>query len=146
MSEYTPIEPHLGRLNILQLLNVLKGSQADHTKGPEYVAGYDDMRAEAIGELSLMWHSAQIATNAINEKLSADLADLDKQADRIERSGRPLSVLAGHARAIAAVSDELDALEEIDESNNAEHRATIARLIGRLADLDAALDDLADEI
>ncbi len=146
MTEYTPIEPQLGRLNILQLLNVIKGSQADHTKGPEYVAGYDDMRTEAIGELSLMWHSAQIATNAINKQLAADLADLDQHAERIERSGRPLSVLADHARAIAAVADDLDALEENDESDNAEHRAAIARLIGRLADLDAALDDLADEI
>lgn len=146
MTNHTPIEPHLGRLNILALLNVIKGSQADPAKGPEYVAGYDDMRTEAIGELSLMWHSAQIATNAINQQLARDLADLEPHAARADQSDRPLSVLADHARALAAVADDLDALEENDDADNAEHRAAIARLIGRLADLDAALDDLADEI
>lgn len=146
MTEHTTMEPHLGRLNILQLLTVIKDSQPDHTKGPEYAAGYDDMRTEAIGELSLMWHSAQIATNAINKQLARDLADLEPHAARADQSARPLSMLAAHARAIATVADELEAIEATGDADNAEHRAAIARLLGRVADLDAALDDLADEI
>lgn len=96
MTNHPSLNPTLGRSNVAALIASINSAEAippadlelDELSPIEaYRTGYVHARADAIGTIALMWHSAQIATNAVNAELERDLADMlaaepDAEGDR----------------------------------------------------------------
>lgn len=95
MTNHPSLNPTLGRSNVATLIASINSADAVPPADLEldeleplaaYRTGYVHARADAIGEIALMWHAAQIATAAVNAELERDLAailagETDAEAD-----------------------------------------------------------------
>ena len=95
-TNHPSLTPTLGRSNVATLIASIKSAEAIPSAELElaelspmdaYRTGYAQARADAIGEITLMWHAAQIATAAVKAELERDLAailaaETDAEGDR----------------------------------------------------------------
>ena len=80
MTNHPSLEPRLARSNVTTLIAGIKSLEAPPLTDVEnfepeaaYLSGYERGRLDAIGEIALMWHAANIATAATQAALEKDL-------------------------------------------------------------------------